>query len=228
MDIHIPIPSYLRFGEFLLRVYYDGQPKTCRKCNTSDHLGKDCNNTVCFNCDTTGHTARECEENVRCCICKSEEHIAIDCPHSWSRRSPSQRDAAREATESLAAQEVVELLESPEVSAPPMTSPVLDEPEITNSSSEECDSSGSESSQASDAEDPNFMEQVDEIHGAEVAYVDEAFCDDERSSSMAPGMTPTALCKRGRTDDEDTSPELLSKSPRTPSSPSQAQVQMTV
>ena len=27
MDIHTPIPSYLRFGKFLLRVYYDGQPK---------------------------------------------------------------------------------------------------------------------------------------------------------------------------------------------------------
>lgn len=48
IDFHTPIPSYLRFGKFLLRVYYDGQPKTGCKCNASDHLGKDCNNTVCF------------------------------------------------------------------------------------------------------------------------------------------------------------------------------------
>ena len=53
------------------------------------------------------------------------------------------RDAACEATESLAAQEVVQPPESPEVPAPLMTSPVLDEPEMTNSSSEESDSSGS-------------------------------------------------------------------------------------
>ena len=81
MDIRTPIPFYLRFGKFLLRVYYDGQLKTCCKCNASDHLGKDCNNTVCFNCDTIGHTAKECKENVRCCICKFEEHMAIECPH---------------------------------------------------------------------------------------------------------------------------------------------------
>ena len=228
MDIHTPIPSYLRFAEFLLRIYYDGQPKTCRKCNASDHLGKDCNNTICFKCDTIGHTARECEENVRCYICKSEEHMAIDCPLSWSRRSASQRDAAREATESPAAQEVVERPESPEVPAPTMTSPVLDEPEITNSSSEESDSSGSEGSQASDAEDPNFMEQDDQIDETEVANVDEEFSDDEGSSSMSPGLTPRAFRKRGRTDDEDASPELLSKSPRTPSSSSPTQDSGTI
>ena len=64
------------------------------------------------------------------------------------------------------------------------------------------------------------MEQDDQIHETEVANVDEAFSDDEGSPSMSPGLTPRALRKRGRTDDEDTSPELLSKSPRTPSSPS--------
>ena len=154
---------------------------------------------------------------------KSEEHMAIDCPHSWSQRSPSQKDAAREAAESLAAQEVVEPPESPEVSAPPMTSPVLDKPEMTSSSSGESDSSISECSQASDAEDPNFMEQDDQIDETKVANVDEAFSDDEGSSSMSPGLTPRTLCKRGRTDDEDTSPELVSKSPRTPSSSSPTQ-----
>ena len=60
-----------------------------------------------------------------------------------------------------------------------MSSPVLDEPEATNSSSEECDSSGSEDSQAADAEVPNFMEQDDEVDETEVAGVDEAFSGDD-------------------------------------------------
>ena len=106
--------------------------------------------------------------------------------------------------------------ESPEVSAPPMTLPVLHEPEMTNSPSEESDSSSSEGSQVSDAEDPNFMEQDDQIDETELANLNEAFSDDEGSSSMSPDLTPRALRKRGRTHDEDTSPELLSKSPRTP------------
>ena len=109
-----------------------------------------------------------------------------------------------------------------------MTSPVLDEPEMTNSSSEESDSSSSESSQVSDAEDPNFMEQDDQIDETELANLNEAFSDDEGFSSMSPDLTPRSLHKRGRTHDEDTSPELLSKSPRTPSSPSPTQVPMIV
>ena len=109
-----------------------------------------------------------------------------------------------------------------------MTSPVLDEPEMTNSPSEESDSSSSESSQVSDAEDPNFMEQDDQIDETELANLNEAFSDDDRSSSMSPDLTPRSLRKRGRTQDEDTSPELLSKSPRTPSSPSPTQVPMIV
>ena len=67
------------------------------------------------------------------------------------------------------------------------------------------------------------MEQDDQIDETKVANVDEAFFDDEGSSSMSPGLTPRTLRKRGRTDDEDTSPELVSKSPRTPSSPSPTQ-----
>ncbi|KAK2568912.1 hypothetical protein P5673_006978 [Acropora cervicornis] len=80
---------------------------------------------------------------------------------------------------------------------------------MTNSPSEESDSSSSEGSQVSDAEDPNFMEQDDQIDETELANLNEAFSDDEGSSSMSPDLTPRALRKRGRTHDEDTSPELL-------------------
>ena len=122
---------------------------------------------------------------------------------------------------------MVEPPESPEVSAPPMTSPVLDEPEMTNLPSEESDSSSSEGSQVSDAEDPDFMEQDDQIDETEVANVDKEFSYDEGSSSMSPGLMPRAFRKRGRTDDEDTSRELVSKSPRIPPSSSPTQVSGT-
>ena len=67
------------------------------------------------------------------------------------------------------------------------------------------------------------MEQDDQIDETGVANVDEAFSDDEGSSSMSPGLTPRALRKRGRAYDEDKSPELLSRSLWTPSSPSPTQ-----
>ena len=61
MDIHTPIPSFLRFGRFLLRVYYDDQPKACRICNSLDHLSRDCDNVVCFNCESPESAPRICD-----------------------------------------------------------------------------------------------------------------------------------------------------------------------
>lgn len=88
MELTSHIPCFLRFGKYQVRVRYDGQPTTCRRCNSRDHLYKDCTNSVCFNCDQVGHHSRMCPEDIRCCICKEEGHIAMDCQHSWYRRPP--------------------------------------------------------------------------------------------------------------------------------------------
>lgn len=86
------VPCYMRFGKFQLRFYHDLQTKTCRKCNSSRHLARECNNSFCFNCDTVGHTAKDCTKGMLCCICKSPEHKAIDCRFSWYRRPTSYHD----------------------------------------------------------------------------------------------------------------------------------------
>ena len=89
--IHQPIPSYLRFGKFLIRMSHDGQQHTCRRCNRLGHFANECTNTVCFNCDELGHEARACPEPTRCCICKAEHHVAQFCHLSWYK-SPSPYD----------------------------------------------------------------------------------------------------------------------------------------
>ena len=81
-----PLPSYLRFGKFLVRLSHDGQQHTCRRCNRAGHFANECQNIVCFNCDELGHQSRECGEAVRCCICKSTEHLARRCPYTWYNR----------------------------------------------------------------------------------------------------------------------------------------------
>lgn len=101
MDINTHIPCFLRFGKFQIRIKYDGQPTTCRRCNARDHLFKDCPNEVCFNCDSIGHHARMCPEEMRCCICKEEGHLAIDCQHSWYRRPPPPLDPSPKPGEPL-------------------------------------------------------------------------------------------------------------------------------
>ena len=86
MALEDDIPCFLRFGRFQVRVKYENQPKTCRKCNSPDHLAKEWTAVACFNCDGTGHISRSCPDGMRCCICKSKEHVAVDCIHSWYRR----------------------------------------------------------------------------------------------------------------------------------------------
>lgn len=79
------IPSFLRFGKFLIRLYHDGQDPTCRRCNRTGHQASACFQIVCFNCDGLGHQARECIRPMYCCICKSGQHLARQCPFSWHR-----------------------------------------------------------------------------------------------------------------------------------------------
>ena len=89
--LHHALPSYLRFGRFLIRLYHDGQSPTCRRCNRQGHKAASCQNTVCFNCDGLGHVARDCVRPMFCCICKSGQHLARICPFSWHREPPPQQ-----------------------------------------------------------------------------------------------------------------------------------------
>lgn len=131
--VHVknPIPSYLRFGKFLVRLSHDGQQHTCRRCNRAGHFANECQNTVCFNCEELGHVSRDCEEEIRCCIWKSTEHFARRCPYSWYQAPPppqvpdpsSTENATHSATGNAAdnvAEDVVEEIPAGDSSGSPV------------------------------------------------------------------------------------------------------------
>ena len=92
MDLVESIPSFMRFGQKLVRVKHEGQVPTCRKCHLPDHVARSCPNTVCFNCDKLGHAFRDCPEVIKCSICKEDSHYAVDCCLSWWRRIETAAD----------------------------------------------------------------------------------------------------------------------------------------
>ena len=96
MVVRQPIPPFMKFGPFLVRIFYPEQPRVCWKCNSPDHIGRACPEDYCFNCDETGHQSHACEERIKCSLCKSEEHLAIDCPRNWGRRTLAERTPRRE------------------------------------------------------------------------------------------------------------------------------------
>jgi len=95
MSITEPIPPFMRFGPFLVRIFYPDQPRVCWKCGSPEHIGRACPYHYCFNCDKSGHLAYACEERLKCSLCKAEDHLAIDCPGNWGRRTRAQRTPRR-------------------------------------------------------------------------------------------------------------------------------------
>ena len=95
MVLRRDIPSFIKFGPLLGHVYYPGQPKVCWKCSSADHIGRDCSSQYGFNCDKSGHLASACDENIKCSLCKVEDHLTVDCPGNWGRRTYGERTPSR-------------------------------------------------------------------------------------------------------------------------------------
>ena len=143
MSLRRDIPSFIKFGPFLVRVFYPGQPKVCSKCASPDHIGRECPSLSCFNCDKCGHLARDCDELIKCSLCKSEDHLAIDCPANWGQRTLAQRTPPRTEEPEPAMDTGEEEIDDESTVAETEDSQELQEPEpfpsedLTGSSSEE-------------------------------------------------------------------------------------------
>lgn len=85
MIIDRPVPSFLRFGRRLVRVFHEGQVASCRRCNYPGHVAKECREKICFNCEEHGHKVPDCVHPLWCSICKLLGHWAHDCKYSWIR-----------------------------------------------------------------------------------------------------------------------------------------------
>lgn len=199
-----PIPSFLRFGRVQVRIDYEGQRPTCRRCNSLEHLAKDCTNEFCFNCDYIGHKANACPSNMKCCICKEEDHMVIDCNHSWDRRQRSSRKA-----DPIHSPRNVDSDSTPPVpTVPPPPSPTSED-----SSAMSDEDFNDNSSQGDDAEVPSEEEPSvppsdlemwpDNSPGVDTQDEDVSFSDVIASESDA---HPSRLNRKRRNPDKDSPP----------------------
>ena len=86
------LPSTIQLGRERGSVFYQGQPKMCRKCGSLDHLAAACDAIYCSRCRTATHSTRECTAPTRCNLCGSDGHTFSSCPQSYANRVSRRRD----------------------------------------------------------------------------------------------------------------------------------------
>ena len=81
MRLKSDIPSVVRIAGTYIRLWYPGQPKTCRRCGAADHFAASCQSVRCFNCEQPGHRFEDCSESKLCSVCRSPFHVVRECPY---------------------------------------------------------------------------------------------------------------------------------------------------
>ncbi|KAL7400010.1 hypothetical protein ABVT39_005277 [Epinephelus coioides] len=84
------LPSTIQLGPVRGHVFYQGQPKDCRKCGSLNHLAANCNATFCKNCKVSTHSTRNCDQPMRCNLCGASTHSFRSCPESYANRARHQ------------------------------------------------------------------------------------------------------------------------------------------
>ncbi|MBN3321545.1 ZCHC3 protein, partial [Atractosteus spatula] len=81
------ISSLIGLGENRGLVFYQGQPKLCRRCGELGHFVDACTKVVCGKCKEIGHAYTECTSVRKCSLCECEGHVFKDCPNSFANRT---------------------------------------------------------------------------------------------------------------------------------------------
>lgn len=102
------LPSMIVLGENRGYIYYQGQPKLCRRCGEHGHLVEACNKIFCGKCREIGHTFEECKNRRKCNLCGEEDHLFRDCPRSFANKLKNRK--ANEQTEKVSQTATVEEL----------------------------------------------------------------------------------------------------------------------
>ena len=83
MVLDRPIPGQTFIAGEFARIWYPGQPKTCRNCGAEGHLAASCKSQRCFNCEQPGHRSDDCPLSPLCHLCLADSHPTPQCPYIY-------------------------------------------------------------------------------------------------------------------------------------------------
>ena len=179
MSIERSIPPFMKIGPFLVCIFYIDQPRVCWKCESPEHIGRECPHPFCFNCHLSGHKAYACDEHIKCSLCKSEDHLAIDCTYNWGRRTRAQRTPQR-----------------PEVPADETTPLYIDQSDDDQEYSEASDDERTDKGPHSESEESHPPDEHSDDMDQEVSQPIDKFTSSDASADL-----PLLQRKRGGNDE---------------------------
>ncbi|XP_058642404.1 zinc finger CCHC domain-containing protein 3-like [Onychostoma macrolepis] len=90
------LPSMIQLGSIRGFVFYNGQPKECRKCGSLSHLAAQCDAVFCRNCKNHGHNSKACNAPMKCNLCGATNHRFQDCPSAYVNKARQRIGATQE------------------------------------------------------------------------------------------------------------------------------------
>uniref|UniRef100_A0A672K1Q2 CCHC-type domain-containing protein n=1 Tax=Sinocyclocheilus grahami TaxID=75366 RepID=A0A672K1Q2_SINGR len=81
------LPSMIQLGSIRGFVFYNGQPKECRKCGYLNHLAAQCESVFCRNCKNHGHVSKTCTVPMNCNLCGATNHRFRDCASAYANKN---------------------------------------------------------------------------------------------------------------------------------------------
>lgn len=84
------LPALIQLGPIRGYVFYNGQPKECRKCGSLNHIAANCEMVICRHCNSKDHSSKDCQLPKKCNLCGAEDHRFRDCPHAYSNKIKQQ------------------------------------------------------------------------------------------------------------------------------------------
>ena len=205
MDINKAVPSYITVGRYKVKIGYNGQQQTCKKCHQPGHYGNECTKDInCRECGASDHVKKNCPK--ACCFgCGEIGHLSHQCPKDYpSIEEILEREKEEELERQTSETDTDNTLTMDTFDTPPS---IIDWPETTYTENETEDGNkakGKTTQEQPDEDGKIDGKEQDEQILKDLKEIDERPQDKEKEIPNDPKETEIQEKEKETTEDRET------------------------